>query len=155
MKFSSISLITAGLAAIAGSTIAAPAPLHARALIVDNLFKRQNDWQKKHLAVAKALYHSSIDNYHTSVAARTTSMGPTHEKTPAEWARLSDILVKISQKHATESLKHFDAANKPKKGLKYKDLHKDFCEAIRGQALAADGKVLAIGDRREREYYHV
>jgi len=43
MKFSSISLIAAALSAIAGSTIAAPVPLWARALEQVNSFERDLD----------------------------------------------------------------------------------------------------------------
>lgn len=66
MKFSSISLIAAGLAAIVGSTIAAP--LHAHALVVDdNLFKRQPD-----NPVASTYHLSSVENYKASNEAYQT-----------------------------------------------------------------------------------
>ena len=150
MKFSSISLITAGLAAIAGSTIAAPGPLHARALIVDDLFKRQNDWQKKHLVVAATLHQSSSENWRASEAAKTTSdSGETYGiKTPEEWGQLSDRHLKVFKEHTIKCMEHLNAAEQLDKGPKYNDLHKDYRAAILGRKSGVHGRVLAEADRR-------
>jgi len=84
MKFLSTSLIATAFAAIAGSAIAAPGPLRARALEV-NLFKRsgpvdltkltKHEMTLLHNHAANALRGSSQSNHETAEIAYTTSEG--------------------------------------------------------------------------------
>ena len=153
MKFSPISLIAVVLAAIAGSTIAAPDPLHSRALVVDNLFKRQptpnDDWRENHRIVAEELLKSSFDNYEASHEALATSRSQTNGiKSPEEWEAQAYAHDMLSRMHARMSLKHFDALKKEEKGTLYDKIDQDYRAGLHGRRMADLVSFLAKADRR-------
>ena len=93
MKFSSISLVAAALAALAGSAIAAPCLLHARESI--NLFKRQPVQdpfyhQRGHARAAQALDLAAGDHRATAQVAREKSKSQTAEGT-GHWQQKSIV----------------------------------------------------------------
>ena len=83
MKFSSISLIAAALAA--SSAIAAPGPLHGRALaVVDNLFGRGPvDYKELHRDLSKRLKKVARDRY--DIARYAEGMAATGGKKKDDW----------------------------------------------------------------------
>jgi len=64
MKLSSTFLIAAAIAAIAGSAIAAPGPLHARALEQFNLFERDLDVESGVAELVERNEHAEPTNLH-------------------------------------------------------------------------------------------
>ena len=153
MKFSSISLIAAGLAIIAGSTVAAPGPLYARALLVDdNLFRRQptpndDNWRNRHLGVAGALLRSSLENNKASVEARITANGKTKLRSPAWWQGMAGVHDTISTSHCAAALKHLHDALQPQKGPQYPMIDPHYHAADVGEKTGKRGSRLAEADR--------
>lgn len=157
MKFSMISLIAAGLTTILYSTIAAPCPPYARALVVDGgLFKRHpNDelWKEHSRTVAGALLQSSLYNHHTSQEALKVSSDQINagSKSPEVWQKWSGAHGKISSAHAAKALLYLSDSNWPQKGELYKNINRDFHEALLGQHLAKQGSDLAKAARNHTD----
>jgi len=155
MKFSSIFLIAAGLAAIAGSTIAAPSPLHARALPVvvdDNLFKRQpaptDDWRENHRAVARALNMSAREKRTAAAEARTTAEKPTLGiKTQEEWRTEADDCEATARANEAKASKHYRTAREVKIGPVHNEINDDHAKAAKDGRDAKMTVILAKIDR--------
>ena len=94
MKFSSISLIAAALGPIAGSAIATPVPLRARALAVEDLFNRQPGFKK-----TSALLHQSGKDHRAAESEAFTSSRSKTRQGKDHWER-------ESAKHKGEAEKH-------------------------------------------------
>jgi len=145
MKFSSIYLIAA--AATAGSAIAAPGPLHARALAIENLFKRQPTGgaapiQSKQVA---SLLEQSADAHHSAAsAAYTTSQGKTKTLGPNFWKEQSEKYTEVGDMHGFLSGLHEAGHYKGDQAML--DDHAD--KAIRGIHDAEKTKKHAIADRK-------
>ena len=141
MKFSSIYLIAA--AATAGSAIAAPGPLHARALAFDNLFKRQSAPPLRSQDVAYLLNESAKARQSAASAAYTTSQGKTKTFKHDFWEKMSEKYKKGAKVHRLLSVGH-------KEGH-YKDqatLENDRKRAVRGYRDAKETEKRAIADRK-------
>ena len=168
MKFSSISLITAGLAAIAGSTVAAPGPLYARTLLVDdNLFRRQptpngDDHRLAHHRIlAEASLTASLVNNEAAAEARITAGGETKVNSPLWWEGTAGVHDKISSHHAAVALVHIhDAAHitfsTHHAAAALVDLHNphrytatgsEYHTALKGKDVGEKGSHLAKADR--------
>jgi len=143
MKFSSISLIAAGLVAIAGSVIAAPGPL-----AVDNLFKRQPaDHHRDHTEVARAYQKSAIKHLSAKDEAHLTSHGPTRVFKPEFWKEEAEKHHKYANEDYASSQHHVLLSLSPKT-----EEHKHIAEAKKRAAsserIADMGIQLAVADRR-------
>jgi len=143
MKFSSISLIAAGLVAIAGSAIAAPGPL-----AVDNLFKRQPaDHQRDHMEVALAYQQSAIKNLRAEHAAHLTSCGLTHRSPPEFWKEAAESHHRFAEEDYAFSQHHVLLSLSPKTE-EHNHIAKAKNRAAWSKELAEIGIDNAVADRR-------
>ena len=143
MKFSSISLIAAGLVAIAGSVIAAPGPL-----AVDNLFKRQPaDHHRDHTEVARAYQKSAIKHISAKNQAHLTSHGPTRVFKPEFWKEEAEKHDKHADEDYASSQHHLLLSLSPKT-KEHKHIAKAKNWAASSERIADMGIVNAIADRR-------
>lgn len=150
MKFSSIPLITIGLAAIVGSIAA---PLHVRELVVDDsLFKRQPnppdpDWREQHRTVAAALRESARANRCAAARAKRVAKGlqdPPSEKRDW-WLQQAVIHAKISQFHDEKANEHTNAAKRKEMSPLHADTINGDLERARQGEIAAE-EILAKTD---------
>jgi len=143
MKFSSISLIAAGLVAIAGSAIAAPGPL-----AVDNLFKRQPaDHQRDHTEVALAYYKSAIKHLDARDKAHLTSHGPTHKMPPKFWKEAAEKHHRFAEEDYAFGQHHLLLSLSPKNEEEHKHIAEAKKRAASSERTADMGIQLAVADR--------
>jgi len=151
MKFSSISLIVATIVAVAGNTIAAPGPLHARALEelerdldiyrrgsrvvdeqpVDDLFTRSStDYHHAHSVVAHATRISADANHQAADDARQASKDAdtAHEK--EKWNQVSDMRRAIAKALERDHLEHTLAKRIPHRTPLHANVEEDLGNAI-------------------------
>ena len=173
MKFSSISLIVATIVAVAGNTIAAPGPLHARALEelerdldvyrrgsrvvdeqpVDDLFTRSStDYHHAHSVVACALRISADANHQAADDARQASKDADTAYERERWGDVSNLRRRIAKALEKKHLEHTLAKRIPHQTPLYDDVPEDLHDAwsIKSEARrdSRDAKAFS-GDRHK------
>jgi len=158
MKLSSISLVATAIAAIAGSGIAAPGPLHARALDVTNSFD-DRDVEVNSRESGLALLEREIDNEvvdglftrgRTPLYVKSANAAEEHKKAAKAWQKAGDAAAhfyvkskghghfKQEEDHCLkEETKHLEEESKHKSNAKT-FLHRQYADdEERKQARAA------------------
>ena len=102
MKFASISLIAAALAAIAGSAIAAPDPLYARALEKVNWFERDLDFYPRGSGVA--VLERNVDGEPVDAVFTRSEDIPQHKIDHSRVARWAETTMKALEIAADRAL---------------------------------------------------
>jgi len=115
MKFSSISIIiiAAAFATIAG---AAPGPLHARALAVDNLSKREPGHQDDAKYAAVAMYKAEISQGLSAQASRRRAEGQPQWASQEVWNKIGDNHAVLEKYFAGRKVEYQEASQSPVRG---------------------------------------
>jgi len=145
MKFLFSSLIVAAVAAIAGSLIAAPSPLHARAMEQVNSFDSEHDvdiyirqpllklvdHHNDHYITARVLRRASMANHKAAEDARNTA-DVMPESGREGWLRQSKKHTAMANWYADMYYEHMAAIQEPTRTELHREVHSDRNNAFDG-----------------------